>query len=324
MQFISFVIPCYNSEHTLGQVVAEIENTVSAEDNYEIILVNDCSKDGVWGVIKNLAKDKSNIVGINLASNVGQHAALMAGYRRARGDVIVSLDDDGQSPVNEVYKLIGKLNEGYDVIYAQYGKNKYEKKRSWLRKLGSKMSTLIARVMIDQPKDITGSSFFVMKRYIMEEVIRYENPYPFMLGLVIRGTKNIGNVRVTQRERTYGHSGYNLKKLFSLWMNEFTAFSVMPLRIADIMGFAFSAMGFIAMLFIIIRKCLHPEVAIGWSSVISLILMMGGVILLILGLIGEYIGRIYICINNAPQYVVRETVCFMQENEEILEKGKRI
>lgn len=321
MQFISFVIPCYNSEHTLGQVVAEIENTVSAEDNYEIILVNDCSKDGVWGVIKNLAKDKSNIVGINLASNFGQHAALMAGYRRAQGDIIVSLDDDGQSPVNEVYKLIDKLNEGYDVIYARYGKNRYDKKGSWLRKFGSMMSTWIARVMIHQPKDITGSSFFVMKRYIMDEVIQYKNPYPYMFGLVVRCTKNIENVCVTQRDRAYGHSGYNLKKLLSLWINEFTAFSVMPLRIADIAGVTFSILGFIAMLLIIIRKCLNPEVAIGWSSVMSLVLMVGGIILLILGLIGEYVGRIYICINNAPQYVIRETIGSAETRNIIFTEG---
>lgn len=311
MRLISFVIPCYNSEHTLEKVVEEIEHTVSENDQFEIILVNDCSKDNVWKVIERLAEERDNIAGIDLADNFGQHAALMAGYRKARGDIIVSLEDDGQTPVNEVYSLIDKLNEGYDAVYARY----YEKKESLFRRLGSRIAWWMSKTMIDRPKDVTGSGFFVMRRYIMEEVIRYENAYPYVFGLVLRSTKNIANVYVAQRERAFGRSGYNLKKLFSLWLNGFTAFSVKPLRVTGIMGFLFALIGFTAMLVIVIRKIIYPDIAIGWSSVMSVILIVGGVILIVLGIIGEYIGRIYICLNRSPQYVVKRNIDKRKENK---------
>ena len=228
----------------------------------------------------------------------------MAGYREAKGDIIVSLDDDGQTPVNDVYKLIDKLNEGYDAVYARY----YEKKESFFRKLGSKTASWMSRTMLNRPKSITGSSYFVMRRYIMEEVIRYENAYPYVFGLVLRGTKNIANVCVDQRERAYGRSGYNIKKLISLWLNGFTAFSVKPLRVAGIIGYLFALIGFVAMIAIVFRKITYPNIAIGWSSVMSIILIVGGLILIMLGVIGEYIGRIYICLNRSPQYVIKSKI----------------
>lgn len=307
MRYISFVIPCYNSEHTIKQVVQQIDDAI-LDDMYEIILVNDCSTDLVWEVISDLAEGRDDIVGINLASNFGQHAALMAGYRVAHGDIIVSLDDDGQSPINEVYKLINKLDEGYDVVYAKYNDKKYERRESALRRLGSSLATLMARTLLNQPKNVEGSSFYAMRRYILDEVVRYENAYPFLFGLVIRATRNIANVVVEQNERSYGHSGYTLSKLFSLWMNGFTAFSVKPLRIADVIGCFFALAGFIVMTIVVIRKLVFPDIAIGWSSIMSLMLIVAGITLLMLGLMGEYIGRIYICINKSPQYVIKTLV----------------
>lgn len=306
MQFLSFVIPCYNSEHTLERVIAEIDDTVSRDDRYEIILVDDHSSDGVWEIIKKLARQRDDIVGVRFADNFGQHAALMAGYRKAQGDLIVSLDDDGQSPVDKVYLLIDKIKEGYDAVYARYPDKKYGKKESWFRKLGSSMALQMGRIMLNAPKDVAGSSFFVMRRYIMDEVIRYENSYPYVAGLVIRGTKNITDVCVEQRERAYGHTGYNFKKLFALWLNGFTAFSVKPLEIGIYSGIILGLLGFLGVIVTIIRKLINPGVAAGWSSLICIMLILGGMILVMLGLIGEYVGRIYMCINNAPQYVIRE------------------
>ena len=304
MQFISFVIPCYNSKHTLEQVIEEIDRTVSGVEEYEIVLVNDCSKDGVWNVIERLASQRNDIIAVDFADNFGQQSALMAGYRMARGDIIVSLDDDGQTPVDEVYKLIDKLSEGYDAVYAKY----HTKKASLFRRFGSQVAWWMSRMMLNRPKEVTGCSYFVMRRYIMEEVIRYKNCYPYVFGLVVRSTKNIANVHVNHRERAYGRSGYNMKKLVSLWMNGFTSFSVKPLRIAGIMGYLLAMIGFIAMLVIAVQKILNPNIAAGWSSTMSLVLLVGGVNLIMLGIMGEYIGRIYICLNNSPQYVIKRTI----------------
>lgn len=304
MRFISFIIPCYNSEHTLGKVIGEIDQTVSATDKYEIVLVNDHSKDSVWKIIEGLTNQRTNIVGVDFADNFGQHSALMAGYRMAKGDIIVSLDDDGQTPVNEVYKLINKLEEGYDAVYAKY----YKKRESLFRRLGSQVAWWMSRTMINRPKDVTGCSYFVMRRYIMEEVIRYQNCYPYVFGLVIRSTKNIANVYVEHRERAHGRSGYSIKKLLSLWMNGFTAFSVKPLRMAGFIGYLLAIIGFIAMIVIVVKKIMNPSIVTGWSSVMSVVLIVGGVILIMLGIMGEYIGRIYICLNNSPQYVIKRQI----------------
>lgn len=319
MRLVSFVIPCYGSEYTLEKVIDEIEETISVKDAYEIILINDHSKDHVWETIKKLAREKDNIVGIDLTRNFGQHAALMAGYCQAKGDIIVSLDDDGQTPVDEVYKLIDKLNEGYDAVYARY----YKKMQNPLRNLGSKIASWMSRVMIGRPKDVTGCSYFVMRRYIMEEVLRYKNCYPYVFGLVIRATNNVANVYVNHRKRLMGKSGYSMSKLLNLWMNGYTSFSVKPLRMAGMIGYFLTGLGFVAMIIMFIRKLLNPDIAIGWSSVMIVEIFIGSVILITLGIVGEYIGRIFICINSSPQYVVKELIDRRKHVQQI-EKGENI
>ena len=304
---ISFVIPCYRSEKTILTVVEEIEQTIKqrSELRYEIVLVNDGSPDGVWNVIEQRAKEDEHVVGINLAKNFGQHCALMAGYRQSVGEVVVSLDDDGQTPANEMFSLIDKVYEGYDVVYATYP----EYKQTWFRKLGSdfaqKMTNSVLNVKEDYPK---GSSYYAMRRFVVDEITRYDHPYPYLGGLVLRSTRNIIMVPVRHRERSQGHSGYTLKSLVSLWLNGFTAFSVKPLEIGAYIGFFFAACGFLFALVTIIRKLITPSLQAGWSSMISAIMIIGGIIMLMLGLIGEYIGRIYICLNRSPQYVVKEVV----------------
>lgn len=314
MRRISFVIPCYNSEHTIRTVIEEIEQTVLTDDKYEIILVDDCSRDCTWNIIRKLAEDNSNIVGIGFSKNFGQHAALMAGYRKAKGDIIVSLDDDGQIPVDEVYKLIEKLEEGYDAVYAKY----HNKKHNLGRNLGSKFASWMSRIMLNRPKDVTGSSYFVMRRYVMEEVLRYENCYPYIFGLVLRATNNITNVCVEHRKRVAGNSGYTMGKLVRLWLNGYTSFSVKPLRVAGILGYVLAVLGFVYVGIIVIRKLLNPNMIVGWSSVMGAILIIGGIILIMFGVMGEYIGRIYICLNNSPQYVIKESVDQRDKFSEIM------
>lgn len=307
MKKISFVIPCYRSENTIGSVVAEIEKTMEELEQsycYEIILVNDSSPDNTMGTIRKLCKEKQNIIGIGFARNFGQHAALMAGLRQSVGDYVVCLDDDGQTPADEVGKLLDKLEEGYDAVYAKYE----HKQHSGFRNLGSKVNELMARVMLEKPKDLYVSSYFAVKRFIVEDMIRYENSYPYVIGLVLRSTKNITNVIVNHREREEGSSGYTLKKLFALWFNGFTAFSVKPLRIATCVGIICACVGFLYGIYIIINRFVNPDVPLGYSSTMAALVFFCGMIMVMLGLIGEYIGRIYISMNSSPQYVIRERI----------------
>ena len=310
---ISFVIPCYRSEKTLSDVVDEIKTTMAAIGHeFEIILVNDCSPDKTFEVIKNLAAENSNILGIDLAKNFGQHCALMAGMRHSTGDVVVCLDDDGQTPADEVGKLLDKLEEGYDVCYASYGK----KQHSGFRNFGSKVNELMTRIMLGKPKELKVSSYFAAKRFVVDDMLRYEQSYAYVIGLVLRATKNVANVEVNHRARSVGESGYTLTKLFSLWFNGFTAFSIKPLRIATAIGCFCACSGFLYGIYTIIKKfILMNDVQAGFSALMSVLVFIGGMIMLMLGLIGEYIGRIYICMNNSPQYVIREKVGKLSEEE---------
>ena len=310
---ISFVIPCYRSENTLPNVIDEIKTTMAEiKEDYEIILVNDCSPDNTFSVITKLAEENDNILGLDLARNFGQHCALMAGMRHSSGDIVVCLDDDGQTPANEVGKLLGKLEEGYDVCYASYGK----KQHSGFRNFGSKINELMTRIMLGKPKELKVSSYFAAKRFVVEDMLRYDQSYAYVIGLVLRATKNVCNVEVNHRARTEGTSGYTLAKLFSLWFNGFTAFSIKPLRIATGIGCFCACSGFLYGIYTIIKKfILMDAVEAGFSAIMSVLVFMGGMVMLMLGLIGEYIGRIYICMNNSPQYVIRQTVGHKESKE---------
>lgn len=306
MKKVSFVIPCYRSEKTLEHVVAEIKNKMKQLTNYsyEIILVNDCSPDGTLAVIRKLCESHEEVRGLDFARNFGQHSALMAGLRESRGDYVVCLDDDGQTPADEVDKLLAKLDEGFDAVYAKYE----HKQHSTFRNLGSKMNELMTRMMLEKPKELYVSSYFAVRRFVVNDMIRYENSYPYVIGLVLRTTKNITNVVVKHREREEGNSGYTMKKLLGLWFNGFTAFSVKPLRIATIIGGISACGGFAYGLYTIIKKLVNPAVPLGFSALMVAIVIFGGMIMVMLGLIGEYIGRIYISMNNSPQYVIREKI----------------
>ena len=308
MKKVSFCIPCYKSEQTLAKVVDEIRTSMeelSDKYEYEIILVNDASPDGTFDVIRELVDTYQNITGIDLAKNFGQHAALMAGFAHVTGDILVCLDDDGQTPANEVYKLLEKIEEGEDVVYAKYD----HKKHSLFRNFGSFINEKMTEFLLGKPKELYVSSYFAAKRFIVDEMLRYDKSYPYVIGLVLRSTKRIANVSVNHRERAVGKSGYTLGKLLGLWMNGFTAFSVKPLRIATWTGISCAILGFIYGLYTIIKKLvLGDAVAVGFSALMSSVMFIGGMILFMLGILGEYIGRMYISMNNAPQYVIREVV----------------
>lgn len=304
MSKISFVIPCYRSEHTIEAVVAEIMDTMKglAAYDYDIFLVNDCSPDNTFSVIRQICEKYNNIKGISLAKNFGQHAALMAGLRKSDGDIVVCLDDDGQTPANEVGKLIDAIEQGRDVVYASYN----SKKHSAFRNFGSHINDIMTRIMLGKPKELQLTSYFVAKRFVVDSMLQYEHSYPYVIGLVLRATKNISNVPVNHRKREVGSSGYTMRKLLSLWFNGFTAFSILPLRIATATGVFFAVAGFLYGIYTVIKKLVNPAVPMGFSSLMAAVVFFGGMLMIMLGLIGEYIGRIYICINRSPQYVIRE------------------
>ena len=308
---VTFVIPCYRSEITLPKVVEEIKDTMGAlkKYDYEIVLVNDCSPDNTWGAIQNLVKENKNITGINFAKNFGQHSGLMAGLRESKGDYVVCLDDDGQTPANEVGKLLEKLDEGFDAVYASYA----SKKHSAFRNFGTFMNEKMTEVMLGKPKDLFVSSYFGVKRFVVDDMLKYENAYPYVIGLVLRATKNITNVEVNHRQREVGTSGYTFSKLLNLWINGFTAFSVKPLRIATGIGAILAGGGIVYGIITIIRKIINPDGApSGYPAMMTALMFIGGMLLVMLGLIGEYIGRMYISMNNSPQYVIKERI----KNEE--------
>ena len=308
---ISFVIPCYRSEKTITAVTEEImqemENSLPDYD-YEIILVNDCSPDHVWKVICRLCEQYPQIYGISFARNFGQHAALMAGYRFCQGEIIISLDDDGQAPIESIKTLVDKLDEGYDVVFGRY----QEIKQNAFRRFGTVMNTKMCEILLDKPKNVCSNSFFGMRRFVMEEMLHYKNCFPYLGGLIFRTTRNLANVDVVQRVRSEGSSGYSLLKLIMLWLNGFTAFSVKPLRIASFAGAICAVLGFICGIYTVVHKLVNPDVLIGYSSLAAIVLFIGGMIMLMLGLIGEYVGRIYISLNDSPQYVIRE-YCGMED-----------
>ncbi len=308
MKLISFVIPCYRSEKTIEKVIEEIIQTVSERQayDYEIIAVNDCSPDDVYSVLRRLADNNEKIKVVNLARNMGKHAAVMAGYSFAKGDYVVDLDDDFQSPTYELWNLLAPVEEGRcDVATALYS----EKREKFIKRFGSNVNLWMTRVLLDKPKDIRMENFSVMKSFVCKEMIKYKNPYPYLEGLLFRVTKSVLTVPMDQRSRADDNaSGFTLKKSLSLFLNGLTAFSVKPLRVSSLIGILFAVFGFLYGVFVILRKMLNPQIAVGYSSLMAIILFSSGLTMILLGIIGEYLGRIYICINESPQYVIRETI----------------
>lgn len=303
---LSFVIPCYRSEKYIANTINEIRTKMLEREGmqYEIIAVNDGSPDNVFEVLKELSMDIPELIAINLSTNFGQENARMAGLRHTSGEYIVCLDDDGQCPINDLWKLIEPLENGMDMSIAKYPIKKQSRFKNW----GSYINSKMTHWLLKMPKDIEMSNFFAFNRMLCNQIVQYVNPYPFITGLVFRSTQSVVNVQMEERERTEGTTGYTLRKLLALWLNGFTNFSVKPLRIADVAGMIFAVFGFLFGIIVIIRKLLIPDMLAGYASIIAAMFFIGGLIMVLLGLVGEYIGRIFICLNQTPQYVIREIV----------------
>lgn len=305
-QRISFVIPCYASENSVALVIQEIRDTVAQrpEYDYEIVAVNDCSPDNVLEVLKAEVAADPKVKVLDLAKNGGRHCALMAGYHVTTGDYVACLDDDCQCPMDRFWDLMAPVEHGEaDVAIAKYVK----KKESGIKNLGSWVNDVGSTWLLGKPKDLHFSNFAVMRRFVRDQVIKYQNPYPYVSGLMFQASSRVVNVVMEDRERTIGQGHYTLRKSLSLLTNAFTSFSIKPLRLAIYVGCLCALIGFIYGIWTIVHRLLHPMVMAGYSSMMAVLLFLGGMIMILLGIIGEYIGRIYISINNAPQFVVRQS-----------------
>ena len=228
----------------------------------------------------------------------------MAGYHHCTGQYIVNIDDDFQNPPREILKLTDKIKEGYDVVYGYYA----EKKHGFFRNLGSSITDKVANIMLKKPNDLYLCSFRIISDRLLNELVQYVGPYPYIDGLILRATANISTMRVEHQTRKEGRSGYTLIKLFRLWSHVFFNFSIIPLRISTGMGFLFSIGGFLMTGAVIIEKILNPHLQIGWASLMTIVLTLSGIQLIVVGLIGEYVGRIYLSQNRTPQFVVQNVV----------------
>lgn len=301
---LSIVIPVYNSQSTIGPLTEKLVETLGKDYHLEIILVNDCSQDNSEQVCISLyQKYKSIVKFYSLAKNVGEHNAVMAGLNQVTGDYTVIMDDDFQNPISEVIKLVqyGKEND-FDVVYTYYEK----KKHNLFRNLGSKFNDKVANIMLGKPKDLYLSSFKLINRFIVNEVIKYDMPFPYIDGLILRATSSIGKLKVEHASRSEGKSGYTLKKLLSLWLNMFTNFSIIPLRLTIFVGLIFAVFGLILGISTLIEKLSDPKLPIGFATIAVSIFIFSGLQLISLGIIGEYIGRIKLSQNKSPQFTIKK------------------
>ncbi|MDF2673280.1 MAG: glycosyl transferase family 2 [Clostridiales bacterium] len=315
MERLSFVIPVYNSQDTIEEVVNRLEKAVfelKRKYNYEIILVNDYSIDNSFNVCRKICGIKPFVKLISLSRNFGQHNAIMAGFSKVTGDYVICLDDDLQTPPEEIYKLLEELEKGgYDLVFAKY----IAKSHSFFRNFGSWLNDIMANILINKPENISLGSFFIARRFLINEIQRYDGAFPYIGGLLLRVTSNIGNVIVKHEERRKGRSNYTLKKLLGLWLNGFTSFSIKPLRLSSFAGFFLALVSFLWIIVLTVKKSFIPQTQLGWTSIMVCIIFFGGIQLISTGLLGEYIGRAFLSINKAPQYAIRDT-CNINSDKE--------
>ena len=298
---LSIVIPVYNGADSIGELVEALQS-IEVPGGHEIVLVNDCSPDSSLFECQRLqAKATVPITLVDLARNFGEHNAVMAGLREARGAHVITMDDDLQNPPGEVVRLLHHAQKtGKDVIYTFYA----HKQHSVWRNLGSRFANRVADMVLDKPKGLYLSSFRCINAFVVEQVTRYDGPFPYIDGLIMQATQRVGTLEVEHLPRASGRSNYTLTRLARLWLSMFVNFSVMPLRIATFTGFSLSLLGLVGFLWVV-GEAMFRATPPGWASLTAATLLLLGVQLVMLGIIGEYLGRLYLTINKKPQSVAR-------------------
>lgn len=302
---LSVVIPVYNGAATVGRLVAALREDLTRAYDLEIVLVNDGSPaDNSAEVCARLASADSSVRFVDLSKNFGEHNAVMAGLNHCSGDAAVVIDDDFQNPPSEIAKLVTELSRGRDVVFASYER----KQHHWLRNIGSRFNNLVASILIHKPMDLYLCSFKAISRFLIDELVKYKGPYPYIDGLILRITRNYGVVPVRHDPREEGRSGYTLRKLVALWLNMFTNFSILPLRMAMVLGFVLALVGLGVAVNSFIERIRNPDLPTGWASLIISLFLVSGVQLVAIGMVGEYLGRMFMKDNGNPQFVVRRAL----------------
>jgi undecaprenyl-phosphate 4-deoxy-4-formamido-L-arabinose transferase len=301
---LSIVVPVYRGAATVGALVAALSE-LRPEGGLEIILVNDGSPDNSGEVCRDLARTATvPLTYIEHARNFGEHNAVMTGLRHARGAFVITMDDDLQNPPEEVVRIYDHARRGgFDVVYTRYAVKEHE---GW-RNLGSRFANWVADQLMDKPKGLYLSSFRCMSALAVQEVVKYRGPYPYVDGLLMQVTQRLDSIEVKHFARAEGRSNYTVRRLVRLWMNLATNFSVLPLRLAVLAGVAMGVLGLIAAAYVIF-EALIGETPSGWASLMTVTLLIAGVQFLILGVLGEYVGRAFMSANGKPQGVVREVI----------------
>lgn len=299
---LSIVIPVYNGAASIPKLVSALAS-LDIPGGMEIVLVNDCSPDNSLTVCRELCqRNDVALTIVNLARNFGEHNAVMAGYAQARGEYIINMDDDLQNPPEEVIHLWQHTkNNHYDVVYTYYANKQHE---NW-RNLGSRLTNWCADHVIDKPKGLYLSSFRCVSAFVARQIIAHSGPFPYIDGLIFQITQNVGKLAVNHLPRAEGESNYTLQRLVRLFMSMLLNFSVLPLRIGTLTGVMFAAVGVITLLFVLVEALL-TNTPRGWASMMAGMLLLAGVQLMMLGIMGEYMGRLFLTINKKPQYIIRD------------------
>lgn len=306
---LSVVVPVYNSEETLFALVGRVLETLGPFfRELEMVLVNDGSADRSHEeALRAVERYPGQVRYYRLARNFGEHNAVMCGLRMSTKDAAAIIDDDFQNPPEEIVKLCEKLREGYDVVYSYYEK----KHHNWFRNLGSRFNDRVASIVLRKPRDLYLSSFKVLNRFLIDQIGRYEGPYPYLDALILQSTSSIGRQLCRHAPREAGRSNYTLRRLVRLWLNMFTSYSILPLRFATMLGFATSLLGIAMACYFILSWALggvlmKRDIPPGWASIIVSVTFLSGLQMLVLGIVGEYLGRLFMTQNKSPQFVVRE------------------
>ena len=307
---ISIVVPVYNSHECVAELSRQIEDALK-DFSYEQIMVNDCSRDSSWDEIQKVCTQNKNVIGINLRKNGGQDSAILTGLNYSRGNWVIIMDDDLQHSPYDIPKLYEEAQKGYDVVYANFD----SKKQKLWKNLGSWFNGKISEIALQKPKEVYLSPFKILCRGVVQEMIKFNNLFPYIDGLIFQVTRNITQIPIEHHKRELGKSNYNLAKSIKVFLRMLFGFSTMPLNIASYTGFISAIIGLILAIVYAVEYFMGKADVTGWTTLVILILVLGGGILVSLGIIGRYIGQVYLTVNNQPKFIIKETLNTTNEKE---------